>query len=68
MATVQVLMFIIMLGQSLYILHMREEGRLLDSAFRCPDNLLWVGIVLSSFVVVGAVFVTGVIIYLSINN
>ena len=67
MATVQVIMLVIMLGQGIYIFNMKEHGKLEGSPFRCPNNLLSVGLVLSSFVVILAVFVLSVIIYLLIN-
>ena len=67
MAAVQVIMLTIMLGQGIYILNMKEHGKLLGSPFKCPDNLLEVGLVLSSFVVLLAVFVISIIVYLLIN-
>ena len=68
MAAVQVIMLMIMLGQGIYIYNMKEHGKLTGSPFKCPDNLLEVGLVLSSFVVILAVFVISVILYLLINN
>ena len=67
MATVQVVMLMIMLGQGIYIFNMKEHGKLLGSPFKCPDNLLDVGLVLSSFVVILALFVISIIVYLLIN-
>lgn len=67
MAAVQVIMLMIMLGQGIYIYNMKEHGKMTGSPFKCPDNLLDVGLVLSSFVVILAVFVISVILYLLIN-
>jgi len=64
MSFAQVVMFMVMLVQSYYILgqgSLREE----DSAFKCPDNLLVVSTVLSSFVVGGALYATIDLIYLT---
>lgn len=58
MAAVQVIMLMIMLGQGIYIFNMKEKGKLIGSPFKCPDNLLDVGLV--SFVVILAVFVISV--------
>ena len=67
MATVQVVMLMVMLVQGIYIFNMKELGKLNGSPFRCPDNLLDVGLVLSSFVMILAAFVISIIIYLLIN-
>ena len=57
----------VMLVQGIYIFNMKELRNLIGSPFKCPDNLLEVGLVLSSFVMILAVFVISVIIYLLIN-
>ena len=67
MAAVQVVMLMVMLVQGIYIFNMKELGKLIGSPFKCPDNLLEVGLVLSSFVIILAVFVISIIIYLLIN-
>ena len=60
-------MLMVMLVQGIYIFNMKELRKLIGSPFKCPDNLLDVGLVLSSFVVILAVFVISIIIYLLIN-
>ena len=67
MAAVQVAMLMVMLVQGIYIFNMNELRKLIGSPFKCPDNLLDVGLVLSSFVMILAVFVISIIIYLLIN-
>ena len=67
MAAVQVAMLMLMLVQGVYIFNMKELRKLIGSPFKCPDNLLDVGLVLSSFVMILAVFVISIIIYLLIN-
>ena len=67
MAAVQVAMLMVMLVQGVYIFNMKELRKLIGSPFKCPDNLLDVGLVLSSFVMILAVFVISIIIYLLIN-
>ena len=59
MAVIQVLMFCVMLVEGLIIVLQRSE---ID--YRSPDNLLEISLVLSFFVVGGAIFASIVIIYL----
>ena len=59
MAVIQVLMFCVMLVEGLIIVVQRSE---ID--YKSPDNLLEISLVLSFFVVGGAVFASVVIIYL----
>ena len=72
MASVQVIMLLIKLGQGIYIFifNMKEQRKLIGTPFKCPDNLLDVGLMWSAFLVIVAVFVNSVLvllIYLLIN-
>ena len=49
MAAVQVAMLMVMLVQGIYIFNMKELRKLIGSPFKCPDNLLDVGLVWSAF-------------------
>ena len=61
MAVVQVVMFFAMLVQGILILSKYERS---EGQYKTPDNLLEITLVLSFFVVGGALFASIVIIYL----
>ena len=58
MALVQGIMLLIILGQGIYIFifNMKMQGKLIGTPIKCQDNLLDVGLMWSSVVVIVANF------------
>ena len=63
MALCQLVLFILILGQSIYLVVVVHEKN--DQHWKCPLNLLEMCFTLSTSVVTGAVFTSVILIYLT---